>query len=318
MRPPRPLPPQLGPVFSVAEARTLGVDRSRLTARDLDVPFHGVRASIETTTDAVAPDEFEARVVEVRALARAYATHMRAVEFFSHHTAALLWGAPAPVPAVAAIDVAVFGTAGIPRGRGVRGHRADRRSTMTTTHDGLRLATPASVWASLGALPVETLVVIGDFFCREWRMGFLRPDAGRPPLTTRTKLAAALLSARRVGAAQLREALELIREDSWSPMESRCRLILVRAGLPEPALNIDIDGPLGFLACVDMAYPRYRVAIEYQGQLHGTRYSKDIERIEALRRAGWIVIQVTSALIGRPDELVARVREALVSRGWKP
>lgn len=201
----------------------------------------------------------------------------------------------------------------------MRGHRADPRTTTTTEIAGLRVASAASVWASLGLLPVETLVIIGDYFCRVWREGFLRPDVGREPLTTRAKLAAALGAGRRVGAAKLREALDLIREDAWSPMESLCRLILVTAGLPEPVLNTDVYGrDGGFLACVDLAYPRYRIAIEYQGQLHGALYAKDIERLEALRREGWIVIQVSSTLIGRREVLVARVREALESRGWRP
>ncbi|GGE91469.1 hypothetical protein [Mycetocola zhadangensis] len=321
MRTPDPLPPSLGPVFSLADARALGVKRGRLEGEDLTAPFTGVRARFDdsSTTDAIRLDDFEARVRDVRTLARAYALRMRPVEFFSHHTAATLWGAPIAIPTPIAIDVCVFRGNAIPRSRGVRGHRADHRTTaMTTTRAGMRLASPASVWASLGTLPVDDLVVVGDYFCRRWRHGFLRPKAGAPPLTTRERLAAALAASRRVGAARLREALELIREDSWSPRESLCRVVLVRAGLPEPLLNMDVDGPLGFLACVDMVYPRYRIAIEYQGQVHGTRYAKDIERIEGLRAAGWIVIQVTAALLSRPEELVARVRAALVSRGWRP
>ncbi|AWB87265.1 hypothetical protein [Mycetocola zhujimingii] len=268
-------------------------------------------------TDASGLDEFEARAEEVRTMARAYAVRMRPVEFFSHVTAAQLWGAPTPRVVDSLLDVAVFGNDPLPRCRGIRGHRADPRLTTTTLIDELRVASPASVWASLGVLAVEDLVVIGDYFCREWRQGFLRPNVGRPPLTTRTKLAAALDAGRRVGVARLRTALGMIREDSWSPRESLCRILLTTAGLPEPMLNLDIDGPLGFLACVDMAYPHYRVAIEYQGQMHGARYAKDVERIEALRTAGWIVIQVTSALLARPSELVDRVRQALISRGWR-
>lgn len=320
MRRPSPLPSQLGTVFSLAEARALGVDRGRLEGDDLATPFTGVRTTIDTmsTTDATARDDFDSHADEVRTLARAYATRMRPVEFFSHHTAAVLWGAPITVSAPTPIDVGVFRGTGLPRGRGVRGHIADRRTTTTTVHDGLRVATPASVWASLGTMSIDELVVIGDYFCRRWRQGFLRPNVGSSPLSTRAKLEAAIGAGRRVGAAHLREAFGLIREDSWSPRESLCRIILVRAGLPEPLLNVDVDGPQGFLACVDMVYPQYRVAIEYQGQVHGARYAKDVERIEALRAAGWIVIQVTSALLRRPEELAARVRAALMSRGWMP
>jgi hypothetical protein len=318
VRTPRPLPPQLGTVFSLTEARSLGVGRGRLEGEDLGAPFRGVRTRIDigSTTDAGPHDDFDARITEVLRLAHAYATRMRPSEFFSHSTAAVLWGAPVGVPVPVTLDVSVLGTVGIPRSRAVRGHRADPRSTMTTMHNGLSVASPASVWASLGQMSVDDLVILGDYFCRTWRQGFLRPNVGRPPLTTRAELTAVLGAGRRVGAAHLREALGLVREDSWSPRESLCRLLLVRAGLPEPVLNVDVDGPLGFLACVDMVYPAYRVAIEYQGQLHAARYAKDIERIEALRAAGWIVIQVSSALMSRPELLVARVQDALASRGW--
>jgi hypothetical protein len=320
MRSPRPLPPNLGTSFTLAEARRAGVERGRLGGSDLEVPFRGVRVRRDALSeaDATANDEYEARLIRMRGLAHAYAAQMRPPEFFSHLTAAHLWGAPAPWRSDDALDVSVFGAAGIPRGRGVHGHRADARTTVITVLDGLPLTTPASTWASLGELPLETLVILGDYFCRTWREGFLRQNAGRPPLATRTQLAGPLDVGRRAGGPRLRTALGLIREDSWSPRETLCRLILPGGGLPEPRLNIDVYGPLGFLACVDMAYPEYRVAIEYQGQQHGARYAKDIERIEALRNAGWIVIQVTSALIGRRGELVARVRNALISRGWRP
>lgn len=84
------------------------------------------------------------------------------------------------------------------------------------------------------------------------------------------------------------------------------------AGLPEPALNHDVYDEHGrFLACVDLAYPERKVAVEYHGVLHHSRYAADVERIAALRAAGWTVIEVTSALLTHPDLLVERVREAL-------
>ncbi len=84
------------------------------------------------------------------------------------------------------------------------------------------------------------------------------------------------------------------------------------AGLPDPELNIDVFDDRGrFVGCVDLAYPQQRVAIEYLGMLHGEQWAQDVERLAALRAAGWTVIEVTSPLLKRPDELVARVRAAL-------
>ncbi|WP_091184480.1 DUF559 domain-containing protein [Paramicrobacterium humi] len=91
------------------------------------------------------------------------------------------------------------------------------------------------------------------------------------------------------------------------------------AELPEPVLNYDVTDNAGrFLACIDLAYPDAKIAIEYMGQHHGKQYARDVERVERLRAAGWIVIQVSSTLLfTTPNELVARVRTALLSRGWK-
>ena len=117
---------------------------------------------------------------------------------------------------------------------------------------------------------------------------------------------------RRRGADRLRRAIELIREDSWSPRESELRCLLVDAGFPEPELNVDVfDGVGVFIACVDLLYPRQRVAIEYHGVHHGAQWARDVERAAALRAAGWTVIEVTSPLLRDPARLLRRVAAAL-------
>ena len=116
---------------------------------------------------------------------------------------------------------------------------------------------------------------------------------------------------------RLRTALKLVREDSWSPRESTTRVTLVMAGLPEPELNIDVYDRNGiFIGCSDMAYPRYKVGVEYHGQQHAERYAQDIERLERFRADGWEILQVTKAVERRPETLVARVTWALRKRGW--
>ncbi len=54
-----------------------------------------------------------------------------------------------------------------------------------------------------------------------------------------------------------------------------------------------------------------KVAIEYHGRLHSTSYAADVERIAALRAAGWIVIEVTSELFTKSAELIERIHQAL-------
>lgn len=324
MRTGRELPGSLGEAFSVQEARNAGVAAGRLRRRDLSHPFHAVRSRGNEPPDPRA-DAYETRRFKAMQKATAYARRMRTCEFFSHETAALIWNAPLPLPkgdaaTDAAPHVSTFRENSMPRARGVHGHRVDPRLAVVTTLDGLRVTTPASTWAMLGHLPLYDLVAVGDYFVRVWREdGYYRANAGVPPLTTIAELDAAVRAGRRVGIRALRLALPLIRTNAWSRTESWTRLVIVQAGLPEPELNRDFYDEHGVhLACIDLAYPEYKVAIEYQGQFHGAQYARDIERIERLRAAGWAVIQVSSELLfGNPEQLVQRVRTALSERGWR-
>ena len=311
------LPAELGREFSVADALRAGVGVGRIRGRDLERPFHGVRQ--KRAVEQAVSDPFERGREEELRLASAYATRMREVEFFSHETAAFLWGAPLPMVSGAGIHVAVHVPNAQPRAAGVIGHRLSPSLVTVTARNGLRLSSPASTWALLGHLAVNDLVALGDYFVRVWRdEGYFRVNRGRPPLATIAQLEAAIAAGRRAGGANLARAMPLIREDSWSRPESLTRCHLVAAGLPEPVLNRDFFDDLGVhLACIDLSYPSCKIAVEYQSELHSARYVKDIERIERLRAHGWIVIQVTSELLDNPGELVRRVRAALLSRGWR-
>ncbi|SEB80008.1 hypothetical protein SAMN04489806_1806 [Paramicrobacterium humi] len=312
-----PIPAELGSSFSIDQALKSGVGRGRLRHRDLQRPFHGVRAVPEVRQEH--SDEFaRVRADSVR-LARAYAHRMRAGEFFCHETAARIYGAPLPFADEDEVHVGVFRPLNASVSRGVRGHSFDERLTSVVTYDGLRVASPASVWAMMGErLSEPDLVVLGDFFCRVWREeGYYRINPGAPPLTTPERLQKAMTAGRRRGIAKLRAALPLVRLDSWSPRESLTRYHLHMAGLPEPVLNTDYyDDFGGHLGCLDISYPQYKVGIEYQGVIHAASYARDVERIERLRANGWIIIQVTARLLADPDELVRRARAALVRRGW--
>ena len=317
---------QFGELFSVSTARLHGVSRGRLRRADLIAPFHGVRlrkdAAGPLTHAADDADPYQRQRTARVAQARIYSARLHAGHFFSHQTAASIWGAPLPLDmdrdgkvidgAELPLHVSASGFVPFPRARGVVGHRTLQSLTAVEMHDGLRVTSPAATWVSLGALPIRDLVALGDFFCRRWRAGHGRRNVGRAPLTTVEELRELLAAGRRRGAARLRAALDLIREDAWSPRESLVRVILVTAGVPEPELNVDVHDDRGrFIACVDLAYPEQRVAIEYMGMLHGATWAADVERLAALRAAGWTVIEVTAPLLRRPEELTRRVSVAL-------
>lgn len=302
------------------DAVAAGVARGRLRRSDLETPFRGVR-NAEPLVPLTDDDVYERQTKERRIRAKLYAPRLGANQFLSHESAVALLGAPLPLVThrgravdgmTLDVHVSTAGTGALVRARGVTAHRAHPKSRTFTAPGGARVATPATAWAQLGAWDVLDLVALGDHLCRVWRDGPGRQDAGRRPLTTRAELGAVMSAGRRTGIQHLRDAFELIREDSWSPRESKVRCHLVVAGLPEPRLNHDVYDSAGrFIACVDLAYPAEKIAIEYQSLLHSDRYAEDVERLAALRDAGWTVIEVSAALFARPTEMVDRVRRAL-------
>lgn len=315
---PTPLPPELTASFSVSEARDLGVSPDRLRGRDLLRPFHGVR--MRTAAEDSAPNTFDARLRRELALIRALARRLTPDQFLSHRSAALLWGVPLPHARSPELHVSSPTPARAPRIDGTIGHRVEPSRCPVEHRSGIPVSSAAATWAMLGALRlgVPELVAAGDYFVRMYREGYGRPDAGRPPLSTRAELEAALALGRWRGQPRLRRAAELVREDSWSPQESLIRVELVLAGLPEPELNVDVFDEHGrFLGCLDLAYPEYRVGSEYQGLQHGQQYDADVERMAAFRAAQWDIIEVTRATRRNPGVVVRRVAEALRRAGWQ-
>lgn len=316
------LPDAIAAEFSVAQAVRAGASLRRLRGSDLSRPFYGVRSLIQDDPQEEELDPYALQRRARLARARQYLPLMRPRHFFSHQTAASAYGAPLPLvftefgdPADGCdldLHVSVLGSGPVPRTQGIVRHRAQPKMATIREVDGLPVSSPATTWASLGTLGLRDLIALGDYFCRVWRPGIGRPDVGKAPLTTLDQLRAAAAAGRRSGAANLREALTFIRLDSWSPRESAVRFELVRAGLPEPELNADVFDASGrFLGCVDMVYREKKVAIEYLGMLHGASWARDVERLAALRAAGWEVIEVTAPLLAKPAELVDRVRRAL-------
>lgn len=121
----------------------------------------------------------------------------------------------------------------------------------------------------------------------------------------------------------LETALGLLRIGAESPEESRLRLVLHRAGLPEPRLQHEIYTPSGLLiARMDLAFPDHLVAVEYDGRGHAEsaeQFQRDADRWDAIRAAGWQHVRILHHHM-RPDPAVAvrKVTEALIAAGWRP
>lgn len=290
-----PLPPPLDSApFSVRQAQAASVSRQRLRAADLVSPFHGVRSAVP--------------VDSILELCCAYLPRMTGGQFFSHRTAALIYGMPLPraLESPRWIHVAVSPPAHPPQLRGVTGHRV---SAETRTHGGLPVVDPVACWRQLApSLSTEELVVVGDFLVRR-----------KQPLATLEQLRDAASEGRGRGIRSLRLALTQVRAGTDSPMETRVRLALVASGLPEPLIGHTVrDSDRGFVATPDLAYVDKQIAIEYEGEAHWTDrrvFAEDIERRERLEDAGWHVIRVIAEHLGaKAPLLVRRVRAARAAR----
>jgi hypothetical protein len=291
-----PLPPALrnGP-FRVRRALHMGVRRGRLDARDLRRPFHGVRC----TKDPSGPED----------LARALAPRLRPDQVFSHTTAAVLLGFPLPrrIERDPELNVTTVGTDQALRVRGAVGHRAKAGSVRVVQARGVRLTHPADSFAALATvLTLDELIVVGDALVG-W-LGWSTPSELADVVRRRRGCR---------GVVKLRAALAEIRVGSRSPGETRTRLTLVRAGLPEPVLNHDVVVDGRWVACVDVAYPDARVAIEYESDLHRTdpaTFRKDLTRGELLKDDDWWLVRATADDLGPSvGRFVARIDRLLAT-----
>ncbi|QAY60841.1 hypothetical protein ET475_13145 [Microbacterium protaetiae] len=282
----------------------------------------------------------EARTLtaEILQLARAYACIMPDWAFFSHVTAAVIWGFPVPIRLLRAairqvrrhghlvpargIDVAVLGRRRASKARGVRGHELTPTQTTVRTVDGMRVLSSASTWATLAdELTVDELIEMGDAIVYIPRRHGMERGTAEDAHATIEQLRAAALAPRRRNRAKLLEALELIRVGAASPFETRVRIACVRAGLPEPELDYDViaaDGtPIGF---TEIAFPDQRLLIEGEGDHHRTdraQWYRDIDKHTACEDAGWRVLRLVSTHVyPSTGPAVERITAALRRAGW--
>ncbi|WP_019305649.1 endonuclease domain-containing protein, partial [Mycobacterium avium] len=122
------------------------------------------------------------------------------------------------------------------------------------------------------------------------------------------------------GLRRLEAALGLVDPGAQSPRESYLRLLLIDAGLPRPQTQVPVPGADGMpVAYLDMGWPEWMVAVEYDGDHHRTdrrQYVKDIRRLEMLEQLGWVIVRVVAE--DRPADIVRRVRAALAKSGVAP
>jgi very-short-patch-repair endonuclease len=111
------------------------------------------------------------------------------------------------------------------------------------------------------------------------------------------------------------KALALLAAPAESPMETRLRCLLIKAGLPRPQVQVDLrDAAAHFVGRADLYYPDARLVVEYDGANHRERLVEDNRRQNLLVNAGYRLLRFTVADLNRSDVVIAQVREALQAR----
>lgn len=255
--------------------------------------FHGVylRADINLT---------------LRHQARAALLIAPAGSYVSHHSAVRLWGGWAPLSAETHISSP--GDIARTQRRGIRAHRADPVVTPQK-RSGIPVSPPIRSFLELASLGITLvdLVAVGDSLVK----------AGR---ATPQELFDAAATWGGAGCRRARRAAGFVRTGVDSVMETRLRMLMVLARLPEPQVNKILRAADGsWVFRIDLCYSALLLAIEYEGRQHAensTQWNSDIRRRTRLEAQGWRLILVTAeGIFEHPEQTVRDIKDALRDRG---
>jgi Protein of unknown function (DUF559) len=107
-------------------------------------------------------------------------------------------------------------------------------------------------------------------------------------------------------------SLGALAEPAESPMETRLRWLLMKAGLPRPEVQRPLHDSQGrFVGRADLYYDRPRLVVEFDGGNHRDRLVEDNRRQNLLISGGYTVLRFTASdIFNRPDTVVAQVSAA--------
>ena len=225
--------------------------------------------------------------------------------FASHLSAAKVLGLPVPDHPFAHVTV------GKPEDRRYRAEikpHVTQRARRVIVVRGIRTTDPIATFIDCaGSLSLVELVVLGDALVRRYDV-------------TAEELLEACQASDDYYAGLARRAAEYVRDGVDSPMETRLRMLIVLAGLPEPRVNFTVYNSDGsWRRRFDLYYPEARLIIEYDGRQHAAsaaQWQSDLERREEFDDEDYRIIVVTAkGVFVEPDRTLRRVRRQLVLRG---
>jgi hypothetical protein len=223
----------------------------------------------------------------------------------SHFTAAEIWGGVVPAQPLTHVSCRMGGMRS--QRQGVASHQSSRGSQVVI-FQGVRVSGPEQAFVDLATeIALVDLVVLGDSLVSKGR-------------TTPGALIAAATAWKGKGGRLARRAARLVRAGVDSPMETRLRMLMVFAGLPEPVVNhIEYDAMGGWSKRFDLSYPDLKLIIEYDGRQHADddrQWARDIERREELDGDGWRLIVIRSkGIYVEPHRTLERIVGAMRTSG---
>jgi very-short-patch-repair endonuclease len=176
------------------------------------------------------------------------------------------------------------------------------------TVGGVRVTAYLRTFVDLAeVLSLVDLVAVGDHLVRRGR-------------TTPEQLRAYCSQSCARAATLARRAAQHVREGVDSPMETRLRMLLVLAGLPEPQVNLTIRDVLGEpVRRYDLSWPEGKAIVEYDGRQHIEReeqWERDLERRAAIDEDEWRILVVTArGIYNTPARTLDQVHRMLLKRG---
>ncbi|TDC40192.1 DUF559 domain-containing protein [Micromonospora sp. 15K316] len=185
-------------------------------------------------------------------------------------------------------------------------HTAASTEADLRVRAGIRVTTAVrTCWDLAQWLPVEEAVALVDGFVRQRLVGV---DTVQGYARARTGLR---------GWKRMLRVADLTDPGAESPPESVLRVRLVMAGLPRPVTQFVVERDGRFLARVDLAWPQFKVAVEYDGVWHHDpeQLHRDRRRLNRLVGQDWTVLHVTAKRLKEDFEgVVTEIRQALRSR----
>ena len=177
-----------------------------------------------------------------------------------------------------------------------RGHRASARAEIRSGERDLKPTDFVTVGGIRVTTPLRTALDLGCRLSRRDALAAIDALMRAQHLTTGQLAACLPQFVGRRGVVQLRELVALADGRAESQGESWTRIEMHDHGLPrpEPQWWVSVGGVPTFR--LDLAYPRARIAIEYDGEeFHSSPEDRqaDSDRRAWLERHGWVVIIVT-------------------------